>query len=237
MSFFCLTFYIRCIKVNNYTSLNQYKLLYISKKFNLNRIPFIQDRLISDFVFRLVSVNDALKFFKDISVNDLGFFFTSTDKLRLTIALRYLCFIPEFNNIYLNKISGASLFFKFTGLYNLSLQSLLNSVSLPILEKYSDRFSLTNRPFRDSYESFKHIHYLYSNSTKHPIWCIEIKTRLFFTNLSKLWLLKNFPIKQNFLMYLLFTETFRNFLFSEDNFFSSNNIYVNFFNYILNGLV
>lgn len=204
----------------------QHNIFLSSYRFNFRLVKRFQGIFIRSIFARLSSVNYAL------NVLNCQNKFSSYEKFRVALSLRY----PFFSNspylFYIPKKKGYSLLFLSENFYNRSLQSLYNFSILPYLDMYSERRFYSNRPFRDCRDTFLEVkNFLSSNNLDYSVLRIR---------LSKV---KRFGERSNFLNNNLdnnkvfndyseqFSEDFQNTLFD----LSSSNFTI--FDITLNGLL
>lgn len=165
-------------------------------------------------------------------------FLNSFDKLRIALNLKLLSFELCSTSLYIRKSSGASLFFKLSNAYSLCLQSLLDIVSLPAVVTTSYKFSFGYGFIYYYPDFYSHLSYLSRTSYyKNLIWSLDVEVFFPFNEISKYWLLKNFPLPVSLLKRFLYLNKSIILLSNKASFLFSNILYFSFYNYILNGLV
>lgn len=198
----------------------------------------VQKNVISNLISRLYSVNiifsdtEALEF-----VGNSGFFLNSFDKLRIAFNLKLLNFDLGLNSLSIKKSRGASLFYTISKIYIQCLQGLLNTLSLPAIENTSYKFSFAYGSLC-SYSDFSfHINKLLHNCFFNKfIWVLNVEVFFHFSETSKYWLLKNFPLPSSLIKPFLYLNN--SIIFPNTKLFLySSNIFFSFYAYILNGLV
>lgn len=192
-----------------------------------------QYSLLKSLYFRFYS-------FSDLLIQNFNFLqdrFTYKFKFQLIFNLRRIFETSILGSFFFKKKFGRIVFSKFNCVYEMFLLGLWRSVLFPIFELSSDRFLLDYRPFRLSQDSFFFIKKNLLNKKKY----------LFFSkSLFSLCPLVEKLLVRSCLIPRIVLKSWINFCKLEQNkngifdfsfFRDSGNVYFNFFNFLINGLV
>nr|YP_010700286.1 putative group II intron reverse transcriptase/maturase RoaA [Euglena undulata]WCH63430.1 putative group II intron reverse transcriptase/maturase RoaA [Euglena undulata] len=199
-----------------------------SKKSNFRLISIYQKYLLKSFSAKLKSIRDSFD-------NDLSF--TSREKFLFVVSLDLLNFPEYFYSIYVPKKNGLAFFFSRPNFFVICFENLFDLSFLPFSEAKTDKLNLGFRPYRDCSDVFVHMKkFLFIKGKISSLFKIEISKN--FNYVSKVWILKNVPLKA-----LFFEKWLSINILNKDRL--NDDLYLNFrwrlsfsvFNFMLNGLV
>lgn len=151
--------------------------------------------------------------------------------------MRKLFEISLYGSFYSKKKFGRIVYLNFYSIYEACLLGLWRSVLFPIFELTSDRFLLDFRPFRISQDTFSFIKRNILNKKKY----LFFNKSLYLVSpiVGKILLKSCFIPKTVLKSWLNFckVQQKKNCVFDFSFFRDAGNVYFNFFNFLINGLV
>ena len=203
-------------------------------KFNFRLVKSLQRVFIRSLFARLISVNYVL------NILDYQNYFSSEEKFRATLNLRYPFFSKSIDSFYIQKKKGYSIFFSTSSFYYKSLQSLYNFSILPYMEGRLEKPFYGIRPFRDCRDTFLEIkNFLISSRKDYSVLRFSLsKSKSFFNNS---FLFNIIPFDNKILKSWLYQDTYDSEVYSSNDFqnpfLDLSNFNYTLFDIALNGLV
>jgi hypothetical protein len=206
----------------------QDKISLYSKKSNFRLISIYQKYLLKSFSAKLKSIRDSFD-------NDLSF--TSREKFLFVVSLDLLNFPEYFYSIYVPKKNGLAFFFSRPSFFVICFENLFDLSFLPFSEAKTDKLNLGFRPYRDCSDVFVHMKkFLFIKSKISSLFKIKISKN--FNYVSKVWILKNVPLKALFFEKWLSINILNKDRLNDDLFLNFQcRLSFSVFNFMLNGLV
>lgn len=183
---------------------------------------------------RLNSVNYVL------NILDYQNYFSSEEKFRATLNLRYPFFAKSIDSFYIQKKKGYSIFFSTSNFYYKSLHSLYNFSILPYMEVRLKKPFYGIRPFRDCRDTFLEIkNFLISSRKDYSVLRFSLsKSKSFFKNF---FLFNLIPFDNKILKSWLYQDNFDSEVNSSNDFqnpfLDLSSVNYTLFDIALNGLV
>jgi hypothetical protein len=207
---------------DNHVLLIQHQILLLSEESNFSLIKNKQNFLTKSFYARLLAVRN----YTELTYSSSLKYLSSKEKFSLVSLLYHKNDLIKYYNFYVIKNKGMSFSFDFCMMYYSSFYYLIKFSFLPFLEMKSDESFLIFRPYNIKSDVILRMNNsLLKNFNK--LWYLKLKIITTLNFISKLWLLKNFPLEKTFLI----------FFFEQKNYIFCKYFYLIIFSYLLTGLV
>nr|YP_007317208.1 putative reverse transcriptase [Monomorphina aenigmatica]AFZ88810.1 putative reverse transcriptase [Monomorphina aenigmatica] len=158
---------------------------------------------------------------------------TEIEKFNLVLNLRSTFFLFKSLNFYVENVQSQCFLFSFSNIYEEAVEVMWNTFFITVLEfNIANHNSSIFRPFRNS----KHCFFVLKNFflwNKFFSWTLNFRFVSFLELSSSAWLLKNFPVKNIFLV-----SWFKKYSIESDfQLVRANLIFVSLVSFIINGFV
>lgn len=207
---------------DNQVSLIQHEILLLSEQSDFNLIKKKQSFLTKSFYTRILAVRNYTELGSSGSLKYLS----SKEKFTIVSLLYHKKDLVKYYNFYVRKNKGTSFSFDFCIIYYASFYYLIKFSFLPFLEMELDESFLLFRPYHIKSDVILTMNNILLNDFN-KIWYLKLKIFTTFNFISKLWLLKNFPLEKTFLVSY----------FQQKSYFFCKSFHLMVFSYLLNGLV
>lgn len=203
-------------------SFNQHTIFLLSKESNFCMLKSKQHFLIKSFYARVL----ALRNFGESDVSANFRLLSSKEKFNIVSFLYHRKNLCKYYDFYVTKNKGTSFSFDFFMIYSFCFLCLFKFSILPFLETKLDKFLFIFRPYKRKLDSVLEVNDIILNDYN-KLWFIKVSLSDLLNSISKLWLLRNFPVRKIFL----------NFYFKQKHLFFCKTFHLIIFNYLLKGLV